>query len=430
MSCLLASLAASLVTGATASASPYTRAPATPTPDQATQAHIYFAAGVDAVAAQDFATALAAFQSAARAGLAGPAVQFNIGVSAWELGELDTAEEAFRSAARTPEMAALARYNLGLISLQRGDEQAAAALFTRVRDEATDDSLRRLAMAQLDALSVAARPTAPQRRPLFFLALHGGYDDNVALVADGELLGVSDTESALLETQLAMIAPLPADFRFEASAYLLRYEALEEFDQEGLRLDLYYQRDLGAWRGEIGAGYGLNRLDGERFEDQRGLSLSATRELASRWDLRLRYRYDDIEGRAPFTMLSGDRHEASIRLRQRQENQQLRLEYRFELNDRAGEEVSPDRHSLSAEWTNTWRAGVQGSLGLGWRDSRYSPDGSAWSEQRLVASAGLLGRITRRWEWVLHYDWTRNSASRAELEYRRHRVIAGVQGLF
>ena len=415
--------------GATASASPYTREPATPAPDEATQAQIYFTAGVDAVAAGDFALALEAFQAAARAGLAGPAVHFNIGVSAWELGELDTAEDAFRIAARTPEMAALARYNLGLISLRRGDEHAAAALFARVRDEATDASLRRLAMAQLDALGLAAPPTAPQR-PLFFIALHGGYDDNVALVADGELLGVSDTDSALLETQLAMIAPLPADFRLEASAYLLRYQALDEFDQEGLRLDLYYHRDLGAWRGEVGAGYGLSRLDGERFEDQRGLSLSATRALVSRWDLRLRYRYDDIEGRAPFTTLSGDRHEASIRLRQRHEDQQLRLEYRFELNDRAGEEVSPDRHSLSAEWATAWRAGMQGSLGLGWRNSRYTPDGGAWSEQRLVASAGLLGPIARGWEWVLRYDWTRNSASLEDLEYRRHRVIAGVQGLF
>jgi tetratricopeptide (TPR) repeat protein len=394
------------------------------------QARSYFDAGVAAVSEQDFASALEAFQAAADGGLAGPAVHYNIGVCAWELGDLDRAEAAFLVVAQDPGMAALGAYNLGLVSLRRGDERRAAALFEQTLELSDDATLRQLARARLSELRPVEPARAARPRLTAFLAAYAGYDDNVALIGDAELLGVSDTGSALIETQLAAIAPLGHGFRLEGGAYWLQYDQLAEYDQSGLALDLLHRRAMGEWTGEAGLGVAYSRLDGERFEDQRSVVLRAARALAGGWDLRLGYRYDDIDGNQPFTGLSGDRHDASLRLQRYLPGQRLRLEYRLEMNDRESKELSPDRHRVEAEWITAMPAGLQGSIGLAWRDSRYSLDDANWSERRLGASVGLLGQITRHWAWVLRYDWLDNDGSVDEFEYSRQRVVAGIEGLF
>src|SRR5688572_19838545 len=53
-----------------------------------------FEIGKQAFAAQDYASALVAFEAAAAAGMSGPAVQFNIGVCAYRTGRWSRAESA------------------------------------------------------------------------------------------------------------------------------------------------------------------------------------------------------------------------------------------------------------------------------------------------------------------------------------------------
>ena len=412
------------------------------------QAKAQFAAGAEASREGDFAMALEAFLAAREAGMSGPALHYNIGVCAWELGELERAESAFLVAADAPAMRALAHYNLGLVALRRGDETAAAGWFRSARDPnvsrgEADEKVQALAAAQLERLDAnaftpdrdrAADSGAADGRPLVFLAANLGYDDNVALAEDGELLGVSDTGSALAELQFAAVVPLPADLSLEGGGFLLRHADVDEFDQLGAQVDLLYRPGIAGWRTELGVGYGLNQLDGERFEDRRMLLVGASRDLRRGWRLRLRYRYEDIDGREPFEGLTGDRHETSVRLERRLGSQRLRLEYRLEVNDRAAEELSPDRHRLGAEWTWHLPRRMEATAGFDWRYSDYSlsgqPSGEDRSERRGRVSAELRGPLGFGWDWALRYDWTGNSASLEEFDYTRHRVIAGVQAVF
>lgn len=418
-------------------------------PATTAQAKAHFAAGAEASRDGDFTAALAAFLAARDAGMSGPALHYNIGVCAWELGELDRAESAFRKAAEAPAMRVLAHYNLGLVALRRGDEAAAIAWFKSARDPGprpgdADDTVRALAGAQLerlapeeftqDSTAPAGTGRAASRRPMVFLAANLGYDDNVILAEDGELLGVSDTGSALAELQFAAIAPLYADLSLEAGGFLLRHADLDEFDQLGAQADLLYRPAIGRWRAEFGAGYGLNQLDGERFEDRSMLLVGASRALAGGWRLRLRHRYEDIDGREPFEGLTGDRHETSVRLDRRMGGQRLRLEYRLELNDRAAAELSPDRHHLAAEWSWALPRRMEATAGFDWRYSDYALAGEASStdrtERRGGVAAELRGPLGFGWDWALRYDWTGNSASLEAFDYTRHRVIAGVQAVF
>lgn len=363
----------------------------------------------------------------------GPAVHYNIGVSAWQLGRLELAADAFLIVAQQPEMAALAHYNLGLVSLRQDDADAARAWFLRARDGSDDPALQRLAEAQLDRLvpaAVTATSTPSRAAPRVFVAASLGYDDNVALLADGDVLGATDTASALAETSLGLSIPLGRSFSVEAGGFALRHADAAEFDQSGVQAEFVYRPQAGAWRGEMGAGAGVNWLDGETFEERVGLLLGASRGIATDWRLQLGYRLEDIEGSPPFTGLSGQRHEAGLQLDRRIGVQRIRLGYRLELNDRASEALSADRHRLDAEWQRDLDERLRMVLGAKWRYSHTSMQPASRTERRLELAAGVAGPLPGRWEWFLQYDWTRNDATDALLDYRRHRIMAGFQGLF
>lgn len=397
-------------------------------PDEA-RAREQFAAGTQHFQSEDYDAALAAFRAAVASGLSGPAVHYNIGVSAWRLGRLDEAETAFRIVAGYPAMTAIASYNLGLVALRRGRDDAARDWFTAAL-AGDDDTIRRLAAAQLEALEPAPPPVEAAPRPVVFLSGRAGYDDNIVLVADGEVLGVSNTGSSVMEVQVAGLVPLPAGIRLAGSAFFLRYPQLGEFDQAGGRVGLLARRDLGTWQGEIGVEYELNHLDGRRFEDRIALSASASRSLNSDWDLRLRLRHEDIDGRPPYDSLTGDRQELAARLRRQAVGWELRIDYRYERNDRAAPELSPDRHTLEAEWELGLRDGIRALLGAGWRHGSYPSSAGGWTERLGLVSIGARGPLAGAWTWTASYDWTDNDATDLLFDYRRHRVMVGVEALF
>lgn len=395
-------------------------------------AQAHFASGTAAAAEGDYEAALKAFRAALAAGQDGPAVHYNIGVSAWWLGDLAAAEEAFLAAAAYPAMAPLAHYNLGLVAQRRGDDTAARRWFSLARDHsASDPALNQLAASALEGLGpAAAAAPAHRERVAVFLGANAGYDDNVALLADGDLLGVSDQDSAYTELQLAALAPVGGDFSVQAGGYLLDYFDVPELGQAGAQLEVWYRPRVGAWQLEVGAGYALNQLDGERFEDQRRIAAGMTRRFGADWRLRWRLEYDDIEGQAPYAGLTGDRLATRLQLRRYLDGQEWQLEYRFEANDRDNPELSPDRHRLDADWRREFGRGLQLQAGIGWRHSSYDTPGLSWTERRLTALLGLSGPLAGAWEWVVRYDHTRNDASLEEFDYSRNRGFAGVQASF
>lgn len=392
-----------------------------------------FKAGTAAAAEGRHARALDAFRAALAAGLDGPAVHYNIGVSAWTIGDLVTAEQAFLAAAEYPAMAPLAHYNLGLVAQRRGDESAARRWFLLAREgSAGDPTLRQLAAAALDTLGPAPAPPRPGPQPglTVFLAAHAGYDDNVALVADGELVGVSELSSAYGDLQFAALAPIGHNFSVQAGAFLLDYVDLPELDQAGAQIEFWYRPRIGTWRLDLGAAFALNQLDGERFEDLRRLSAGATRRVGSDWRLRWRVDYSDITGQAPLEGLSGDRLDARFQLRRYLDQQRWQVEYRFETNDRADPALSPDRHRIELQWRRALGSGLELEAGLGWRHGRYDTPDQSWTERRVIALLGLTGPVAGGWEWVVRFDYARNDGSIDDFDYSRNRGFAGVQASF
>ncbi len=377
--------------------------------------------GKQAVAAQDYAAALSAFEAAAAAGMSGPAVHFNIGVCAYRLGRWSRATAAFNEVARTPEMAALAHYNLGLVALGASKSDEAARWFAQAEREAADERLRSLATAQLAQL-----PRPPERNWLVFGSLAAGYDDNVALISGGDVLGVSGTDDTFAELQLAGVFPLEGPWSLDGSLVLLDYQDLDSFDQLGLNAGGRYRLPLGDWKGEAGLQLAYSTLDGEGFESRRMLVLQGTRALTQEWRLRARYRFSHIDGLDGFDGLDGRRHELGIRGLWRRGDWDVTVEYRYDSADYDDATLSFDRHQLSVDVQRALDRNWTVQAGLARDHSKYDVAANG-SEERTELTLAVSRALGTSWRAVVRYAYADNQADLADFDYRRNRVSAGVE---
>jgi hypothetical protein len=318
-------------------------------------------------------------------------------------------------------MAALAHYNLGLVFLAEGRTQEAARSFALAQRESTDESLRSLATEQLALLTQPG-----ERNWLAYGTFTAGYDDNVALVSSGDVLGVSGIDDTFAELQLAASAPLAGPWRFDAGLVLLDYQDLDSFDQLDLNAGARYRMPLGDWRGEAGLLLTYSTLDAEGFESRRMLLLQATRSLTDEWRLRARYRFSYIDGLGSFDGLDGTRHDLGVRGTWHSGSWDVVVEYRFDSTDYREETLSFDRHQVSV--------GAQRALGGNWAvlaglshdRSRYDVADNG-SEDRTEIELGVSRNFGTRWRGVVRYAYANNEAEQPEFDYSRNRISAGVE---
>jgi hypothetical protein len=353
--------------------------------------------------------------------MTGPAVHFNIGVCAYRLGRWSRAASAFREVARTSEMAPLAHYNLGLVALGDGKRDEAARWFAQAERETTDEALRSLATRQLAQL-----PPPPARNWVAFGSVAAGYDDNVALVSGGDVLGVSGTDDAFGELQIAAAGPLVGPWRFNGGIVLLDYQDLDNFDQLTADAGARYRLPLGDWTGEAALQLSYSTLDSEGFESKRMLLLQASRALSKEWRLRARYRFSDIDGLDGFQGLDGTRHELGIRGVWDRDSWNVSLEYKYDTSDYADESLSFSRHQLSVDVQRDlgeyWN--VQG--GLSFDSSSYKLEANG-SEERFELILAASRNINDTWRVVVRYAYADNSADLPEFNYQRNLFSAGVE---
>lgn len=382
-----------------------------------------FRLGSTAFQAGEYEKALGAFEQAVAAGMSGPAVHFNIGVAAYRAGKYPRAELAFNEAARTPAMAGIAYYNLGLIELARNHRDAAATWFARAEQSSNDAKLRELAASQLADL----RPAAPREIPWAGFAAFGlGYDDNVALVSNSQVLGISDSKDAFAEAQLWISTPSSDGWRMDGSVVLVNYQDLDAYDQLSINAGARYRWSNDTWTSDLGARMGYSAIDGAGFENRRTLSLQTSRYLGRELRVRGRYNYHHLDGLNDFENLGGRRQDAGTRLDWSPTHWNIGAEYRFELVDYDDETLSSKRHRL--------RLDVERELAAHWsvlfeairRRSDYDSD-LYGSENRTELALSVSRALSARWRVVARYSYTDNTAVSREFDYRGNRISAGVE---
>lgn len=356
--------------------------------------------------------------------MSGPAVHFNIGVASFRLGRYAEAQSAFEEVARTPAMAGLAYYNLGLVAARQGDASKATRWFLMVEQTTEDERLRALASAQLGELA----PPPPDRNWLGYAAFGAGYDDNVALVSNSDVLGISGTADSFAELQLALSAPLAQPWRLDAGLSLIDYQDLDTFDQLGIHGGGRYRWEIGDWTNDVGLQLAHTMLDGEGFENRRTLMLQTASQVLGDARLRMRYRFNDIDGLDEFSGLSGRRHEAGGRISWARQSWDFSAEFQFEVGDYDDSTLSATRQRLSFDVQRTFSAGWAALFEASQRHSNYDLDSNG-SEDRTELALSLSKTINARWRLVIRHAYTDNAADLPEFDYRGSRISAGVEAV-
>lgn len=394
---------------------------------QSSGAQQLFEQGRAAFERQDYAKALAYFESAAAEQLPGPAVHFNIGVAAYRLGRYDKARAAFERVALTPSMSGLAHYNLGLIALAEGEELRAIDAFTRAYAESEDERVRALARTQLEAIG-----TEPATRGIAWAAYGStgvGYDDNVTLTSGGQALGITREEDAYGDTLIAASAQLTDSLRLDADASWLNYASLDEFDQWTLGFGGRYRIATDPWTLDTGAQLGTTFVDGRRFDVRESVYVQAAGQVAPKWSLRARYRISNVDGSNDYPGLEGLRHEVTARVTHRAASWTASFGYGFEVNDYDSPALSAVRHQVSADVRVPLSQAWAVRASLAYRYGEYD-DTSIGSEQRMEFGTGVEYALNGRWTVALQYLFTDNEADAPEFTYRRNRLFAGVEATF
>lgn len=402
-----------------------------------------FNQGVAAFQDGDLERALDQFLSARWAGMDTGALHYNLGVVYYRLGRYEAAESEFRHLLDDPETAPVGHYNLGLIAQRQGRTDTASMHFRTALDTADGSGLQRLSRMALDELE----PHAGPRRWRGLLSLAGGYDDNVTLAPQADLIGVTESDDVFLELLAAgryQLAGAAADgWQLDTALYLREYYDVEDFNQAALRIGITRSRSLGRWQTSLGGQLDAIWLDRDHFSNIYTLSIQGVRRLGSDSQLRLRYRGSRFKADEAFDQLTGWRHRVRSEGRRHWDLGSLHLGHELEWNDRNDLRSDTQFFSLSP-LRNTLYVDLVIPAGIRWeftmrgqyRNSRYRDANvtAAGSEQRrddrMEASVRVDHRLRSDIRLFGIYTHADNDSTIAAFDYVRNEFLAGVERVF
>lgn len=402
--------------------------------NQSQSATLLFQSGMEASKRGAYDQALEHFSAARAAGMAKPALHYNIGVCYYKLEKYQEAEEAFRKTAESPAMAALAHYNLGLIFLKKSDTDKAAYWFRRAYEDSKNEKLRLMATNALDRLNGKNGQDVWAQ----YASLGLGYDDNVELLAQTETLQTSGQGDFFTEVFGHISGPLGrsqvgSGFHVNMNAYLLHYFDMEDYDIGSVSLGLLYKEKVNTFQLEGGGEYAYTFLDNQSFEQTPTMSLQVKYPLQAISSLlRFRYRlsYLDILD-DDYEYLTGWRHQALAESSWNWSRYSALLEYVLEMNDRDNPDYSPTRHSLTGVFCFRPYEGLQVALEGGYRKSEYDINNSVnRDEERFRADVRVSFYLKKGWEINGEYQYTDNDSNFEEYNYTSNMVVLSVGRIF
>ncbi len=390
-----------------------------------------FDAGVRAFERKNYPQALEYFRRAEDAGMDSAVLLFNLGSVYYRLEQYPRSRQYFARLMDDPELGALAAYNLGLIAYKTGNQQAAIEYFERSAKSTDDVDLRILAYRQIEKLAGRAL------KPWFaYASVAYGYDSNITVLP---------SSTASEQTGYFVQPILLGDWRLSGDAdrglhatalYVERdYRDSDSFDDDSYRLGGVFHDRAGKWRLEYGVDYGQSTFGGDDYLTETGLFVNANNRFAGQRELRLHLRLEDIANRsAEFEFLDGNRQLFEAEYRAQSRPREYRLEYAFEINDRANtatESFSPVRHTIGVRYYHDY--GKQTRLGAGF-DYRLSDYRQVPAQDRRDERARL--RIDARHRLNATFDlqaellFTDNQSTEPESEYDKYQLTVSVSALF
>lgn len=398
-----------------------------------------FDRGVAAFRDHEYVEALRLFEQAQSEGLEGNKLYYNLGVIYYKLNRFADANHAFLNISGDPEMEALARYNLGLVALKQNKTKQAVEWFNKARDISKSDKVTRLCVEQLRRLGYSV-PHNGRKSPPGFGLIRGslGYDDNAILQADTLTTSAANKGDGYFEflaygnKQIAQIGNKVV--QIEGSLFDIHYSDLGDYDVDDLFTGAILENQLDSWTLNTELSQDVTFVGGNGLDRSATLQIAGRRNLSEDDRLQLRYRLsriDDLD--AVYSYLAGWSHQAQVESTLYAGQQQIRLTYQFEYNNRADLQVplftsySPTRHTLKIRDTFPIIERLKAGVELRYRYSHYhdaseQPDGSfiARADKRYRAIAKLVYKVSKNTELTGEYTRTDNHSNIAIEQYKRN----------
>lgn len=383
--------------------------------------------GGEAFAARQYETALSYFEDARDAGLAGPAVHYNIAVCQYSLGDYRAARRTFQLIARQfPSIRGLAEYNVGLAERRLGNPNAAQRRFIAAYRHSSDEKVKALAVSQLTELDREQRPG--------WYGLAGGqlgHDDNVELRDSLGLPAGVSADSPMVDLFAMLRGPLAGDFELDASLYAVTYSDADEFDQVELRVGALYTLDRGAWRHRAGLYGATGTLGGSSFNREGNLDLRSTRYLGDDAAFEMRLRYDEIKSaQFLFDGIEGSRWRTDLGYRWIGVGHSVAVKLGLEDNDRRDAGVSPSRQRIRATYGYQINERLKFESTAAFRTSDYDDLAVSRTEDLFSMSLEVAYETGSDWQFTGRYQYSKNDSSDPIYSYDRNVLTIGFQRLF
>ncbi|NIP71589.1 MAG: hypothetical protein GWO16_00465 [Gammaproteobacteria bacterium] len=289
------------------------------------------------------------------------------------------------------------------------------------------------------------RPAAPPRGQ-GLISVAGGYDDNVTLASQADLVGVSEARDRFTELlavgRYRLLGNAESGVRLDAALYARQYAEVNQFDQAALRLGLTRTGRGARWNTGLSGHVDRIQLDGEPFEDVVTLTATGARSVGARGELRLRYRVSRIEAVQDFEHLTGWRQRLRVEGRWDAAGY-VKLGYELEWNDREDLRIgaeffsqSPLRNRVYGEWRIPAEGEWQLSVGGEYRHSRYRDADVTASgivtreDDKVELSLGAERALTRTVRLFGLYTYTDNDSELASFDYTRSEILGGIEWAF
>lgn len=398
---------------------------------------VFFEAGVAAYRDGRYEDALQFFLTARKEGDASEQLVYNLGVTYYRLGDYRSAQASFETLTSYPKAAPLAHYNLGLVALETHRKSEARAQFEQALRTTTRPQLRQLAEQQLQRLSVAV----PSGNALY-VHLAGGYDDNVALVAETSsappALRASWYSLLLAGGEVALTGDRRDGWRLAGSAFRTAYPEASRFSMNSVRAGPQYRARFGKVQTESGVSAVYLTLGGEHFETIGRAGARADYPLGGSQTVSAAYLYEYIEGGSDFADLDGWRQSLRLSHAWYLAPARVSLGYRLELNRRRDFSkgslffsTSPTRHRWTAETGWRFNEALRTELRFEYEQSdfndpdrfpqNFNPVSVVRLDQRYLGLAGVTCTLARNWDLVTEYRYLARDSNIASRDYRSQR---------
>ncbi len=293
--------------------------------------------------------------------------------------------------------------------------------------------------------STTAADTSPDWTGLVSASM--GRDSNVTLSDNSNIISSNISDSfinTLGATGRYLTGNRSDGVRIDGVFYLRKYQTQNSFDFSLVNAGVAYHKKLGDWHGRFGTKYSHIEFGGAPYQDIYDLTTEGRRKFSKAAELRIRYRYSDINVLSPqFNNTDGNRHRLNIEGRFKSGDKRYRLAWRAETNN-LNDSQTATTYTSSSTVRNRVRASAKipltdkwsSKLDLRWRNSRYKDDNVTSTtrvrrnDDRITAKAVLNYHLGKKTGLYADYTYTNNNSNISTYQYHRNVISTGLNYLF